>query len=244
MSSAGRRSLRGLVAVVTGASSGIGKAIARGLAADGARLVLVSRDEGRLREAAEDWPDGASPALVTADLLQEADVAAVARTVIDRFGAVDVLVHSAGTIALGPFGILPLSSLDEQYRLNVRAPFQLTQALLPQLVRARGQVVFVNSSAGLVARAGVSQYGATKHAAKALADSLREEVHGDGVRVISVFPGRTATPMQAQVHEMEGRTFDPQACLRAEDVASVVLNALMLPESAEVKDISIRPMKE
>ena len=244
MSSAGRRSLRGLVAVVTGASSGIGKAIARGLAAEGARLVLVSRDEGRLRDAAKDWPDGTPPALVTADLLQEADVAAVARTVIDRFGAVDVLVHSAGTIALGPFGTLSLSSLDEQYRLNVRAPFQLTQALLPQLVSARGQVVFVNSSAGLVARAGVSQYGATKHAAKALADSLREEVHRDGVRVISVFPGRTATPMQAQVHEMEGRPFDPQACLRAEDVASVVLNALTLPESAEVKDISIRPMKE
>ena len=244
MSSAGRRSLRGLVAVVTGASSGIGKAIARGLAADGARLVLVSRDEGRLREAAEDWPDGTAPALVAADLLQEADVAAVARTVIDRFDAVDVLVHSAGTIALGPFATLSLSSLDEQYRLNVRAPFQLTQALLPRLVSARGQVVFVNSSAGLVARAGVSQYGATKHAAKALADSLREEVHRDGVRVISVFPGRTATPMQAQVRDMEGRPYDPQACLRAEDVASVVLNALTLPESAEVKDISIRPMKE
>jgi len=244
MSTAGRRSLRGLVAVVTGASSGIGNAIARGLAAEGARLALISRDERRLREAAAGWPDDAPPALVPADLREEADVAAVARTIIETFGAVDVLVHAAGTIALGPFGTLPLSSLDEQYRLNVRAPFQLTQALLPQLVSARGQVVFVNSSAGLVSRAGVSQYGATKHAAKALADSLREEVHGDGVRVISVFPGRTATPMQAQVREMEGRAYDPEACLRAEDVASVVLHALTMPESAEVKDISIRPMKE
>ena len=80
--------------------------------------------------------------------------------------------------------------------------------------------------------------------ARRLADSLREEVHHDGVRVISVFPGRTATPMQAQVHEMEGRAYDPNACLRPEDVASVVLNALTLPESAEVKDISIRPMRE
>jgi len=244
MSSASRRSLRGLVAVVTGASSGIGKAIARGLAAEGARLVLVSRDEGRLRDAAANWPGEVPPALLSADLLNEADVAGVARTVIDRFGAVDVLVHSAGTITLGRFGELSLTALDEQYRLNVRAPFQLTQALLSQLITARGQVVFVNSSAGLVARAGVSQYGATKHAAKALADSLREEVHGAGVRVISVFPGRTATPMQAQVHEMEGRRYDPNACLRAEDVASVVLNALTMPESAEVKDISIRPMKE
>jgi len=141
MSSAGRRSLRGLVAVVTGASSGIGKAIARALASEGARLVLVSRDERRLRDAAADWPGDAPPALLTADLLQEADVAAVARSVIERFSAVDVLVHSAGTIALGPFATLPLSSLDEQYRLNVRAPFQLTQALLPHLIGARGQVV-------------------------------------------------------------------------------------------------------
>jgi NADP-dependent 3-hydroxy acid dehydrogenase YdfG len=69
-------------------------------------------------------------------------------------------------------------------------------------------------------------------------------VHEAGVRVVSVFPGRTATPMQERVHQMEGRRYDPAACLRPEDVASVVLNALTMPESAEVKDISIRPMRE
>jgi NADP-dependent 3-hydroxy acid dehydrogenase YdfG len=89
----------------------------------------------------------------------------------------------------------------------------------------------------------VSQYAASKHALKALADGLREEVHADGVRVISVFPGRTATPMQESVRRMEGRPHDARQYLRPEDVAAVVLNALTLPETAEVKDISIRPME-
>lgn len=231
--------------MVTGGTSGIGKAIACGLAAEGARVVLVSRDEARLRAVADAWPvDGTPPTLLVGDLLDEHDVAGVARQVAQEFRVVHVLVHSAGTITLGPFGDLALSALDEQYRVNVRAPFQLTQALLPSVLAARGQIVFINSSAGLAARAGVSQYGASKHAQKALADSLREEVHSAGVRVISVFPGRTATPMQERVRTMEGRVHDSSTCLQPEDVASVVMTALTMPESAEVKDISIRPMQE
>lgn len=233
------------MAVVTGATSGIGNAIARGLAEEGARLVLVSRDQSRLNRVADAWPTGATrPMLVVADLLEEREVARVGRFVMDEFGDVHVLVHGAGAIAIGRFSELSLSALDEQYRVNMRAPFQLTQALLPRVIGARGQIVFVNSSAGLIARAGVSQYGATKHAQKALADSLRDEVHQAGVRVVSVFPGRTATPMQERVHQMEGRPYNPDACLRPEDVASVVLGALTMPESAEVKDISIRPMRD
>jgi short-subunit dehydrogenase len=164
--------------------------------------------------------------------------------VLREAAAVHVLVHCAGAIALGRFAELPLEALDEQYHVNVRAPIQLTQRLLPALQAVRGQIVFVNSSAGLAARAGVSQYGATKHAQKALADSLRDEVHSAGVRVLSVFPGRTATPMQERVRCMEGRSYDPVACLQPNDVASVVLAALEMPRSAEVKDISIRPMCE
>jgi NADP-dependent 3-hydroxy acid dehydrogenase YdfG len=100
----------------------------------------------------------------------------------------------------------------------------------------------MNSSAGLSARAGVAQYAATKHALKAIADSLREEINDDGVRVLSVFLGRTATPMQAAVHEMEGREYYPELLLQPEDVASVIINALSLPRSAEVTDIIVRPL--
>jgi NADP-dependent 3-hydroxy acid dehydrogenase YdfG len=102
--------------------------------------------------------------------------------------------------------------------------------------------VFINSSAGLNARAELAQYAATKHALKAIADSLREEINDDGVRVLSIFLGRTATPMQATVHEMEGREYHPERLMQPEDVATVVINALSLPRSAEVTNIVVRSL--
>jgi short-subunit dehydrogenase len=240
-----RRSLSGVGAVVTGASSGIGRAVAHALARQGARLGLVLRHEAGLARAAHDWPDGAAkPQPLLANLADDEAIEGLAVLIASRMGQVGVLVHCAGTIALGRFLELPAQALDEQYRLNVRAPFLLTQRLLPAIIAARGQIVFVNSSAGLVARAGVSQYAATKHALKALADSLREEVHVEGVRVISVYPGRTATPMQEAVRRMEGQSYEPDRYLAPEDVAAAIVDALTMPDRAEVKDVSIRPMRE
>jgi short-subunit dehydrogenase len=118
----------------------------------------------------------------------------------------------------------------------------LTQALLPLLKARQGQIVFINSTVGLRAGANVGQYAATKHGLKALADSLRDEVNADGVRVLSVFLGRTATPMQAAIHEMEGRVYHPEFLMQPEDVAAVVINALSLPRTAEMTDIHVRPM--
>jgi len=160
----------------------------------------------------------------------------------DEVGRVDILVHSAGVISLGQVETTSVKDFDWQYSVNVRAPYILTQALLSMIRACQGQIVFINSTAGRIAAAGVSQYAATKHAFKALADSLRGEVNGDGIRVLSVFVGRTATPMQAAVHEMEGRPYHPERLLQPEDVAAVVINALSLPRSAEVTDISIRPL--
>jgi short-subunit dehydrogenase len=105
----------------------------------------------------------------------------------------------------------------------------------------KGQIVFLNSTAGLRARANVSQYAATKHALKAVADSLREEVNPAGVRVLSLFLGRTATPMQASVFAAERREYNPGILMQPEDVAEVVVNALVLPRRAEITEISMRP---
>jgi NADP-dependent 3-hydroxy acid dehydrogenase YdfG len=126
----------------------------------------------------------------------------------------------------------------------VRAPYLLTQSLLPLLRSRRGQIVFINSSAGHVARGNVGQYAATKHALRALADSLREEVNADGIRVLSVYPGRTATPMQAKLHAVEQKEYRPDDLLQPQDVAAVVANALSLPRSAEVTDIHVRPLRK
>src|SRR5690242_6858519 len=102
----------------------------------------------------------------------------------------------------------------------------------------------MNSSAGLSARAGVGQYAATKHALRAIADTLREEVNTDGIRVLSVFPGRTASPMQATVHANEGRVYHPDHLIQPEDIAKVVIDALSLPRTAEIMDIRIRPLRK
>jgi short-subunit dehydrogenase len=132
--------------------------------------------------------------------------------------------------------------LDRHYRTNLRAPYVLTQGLLPTLISRQGQVLFVNSSAGLAARANAGQYAASKHALKAVADSLREEVNPAGVRVLSLFLGRTASPMQAAVHAMEGRPYQPESLMQPEDVAALAVHALTLPRSIEVTEISMRPL--
>ena len=113
--------------------------------------------------------------------------------------------------------------------------------MFPLLRSSRGQIVFINSSVGLTTRPGVGQFSATQHALKAFADTLRAEVNAAGVRVLSVYPGRTATPRQEAIHRAEGRAYFPERLLQPEDVAVVVINALALNRTAEVTDIQIRP---
>jgi NADP-dependent 3-hydroxy acid dehydrogenase YdfG len=108
----------------------------------------------------------------------------------------------------------------------------------------RGQIVFINSSSGLTAKPNSAPYNATKHALKAIADSLRAEVNAFGVRVISVYLGRTASEMQERIHRAEGKPYRPELLLQPEDVAAVIMNALALPRTAEVTDIHIRPMNK
>src|SRR5205823_14512582 len=114
--------------------------------------------------------------------------------------------------------------------------------MLPMLRASRGQVVFVNSSSGIRAKPFSSQYDATKHALRALADSLRDEVNGDGIRVLSVYLGRTASEMQARIHATTNKPYRPELLLQPEDIAAIVLSALSLPRTAEVTDMHIRPM--
>jgi NADP-dependent 3-hydroxy acid dehydrogenase YdfG len=124
-------------------------------------------------------------------------------------------------------------------------PLALTQALLPLLKIRSGQIVFINSSRGLEIRnTGLNSgfYSSTQHALRALADSLRQEINADGVRVLSIYPGRTATPRMKAIYESEGWTYRPELLLRAEDVAEIVLSSLLLPRTAEVTNIEMRPL--
>jgi len=179
-----------------------------------------------------------------ADLEDDADVESAVRAILASTERVDVVVHSAGTIRLGAFDSIPAAEFDRQYRINLRAPFVLTQALLPAIKKARGQIVFVNSSAGLEATASNTLYSATKYGLRAIADGLRESVNRDGVRVISVYAGRVATPMQEAVHAYENRRYRAKLLLRPEDVVHVVMAALSAPVGCEVTDVRVRPMSK
>ena len=230
--------LSGKIALVTGGSSGIGLATARRLAEEGATLHLLGRDEAKLANAVQEVGAGA-----TAHSVDLGDGLAALRF-CDTFaarGPLDILVHSAGVVVLGPVASSDVATFDLHYRLNLRAPYLITQRLLPRLLEAGGQIAFINSGAGLNARGGWSQYAASKHGLKALADSLREEVKASGVRVLSVYPGRTASPMQQQVREMEGESYRAEDFIRPDDVAQLLVSALTVPRTAEVTDLTVRP---
>jgi NADP-dependent 3-hydroxy acid dehydrogenase YdfG len=231
------------IAVVTGASRGIGRAIALGLAAEGATLCLVGRDAEALDRVLKLLGEGASRAVAhCADITRDGDIDSLAARLQREFGHADLLVHSHGEYLRGPAASAAVGDLDALYRVNVRGTYLLTQALLPLLKPRRGQIVFVNSSIVGSAQAELGQYAATKQALKAFADSLRQEVNHEGVRVLSIYPGRTATPRQAAIHALEGKPYRPTQLIQPDDVAFMVISALKVARTAEVTDIHIRPM--
>jgi NADP-dependent 3-hydroxy acid dehydrogenase YdfG len=237
--------LKEQIALITGASGGIGSAIASKLAERSVWLCLTGRNQGKLDAMASRFHATTSRVdCRPTDLTSDSEIEALVRFVADEFGRLDILVHCAGAIGHGKLESTPIASLDRQYAANLRGPLMLTQMLLPLLSKPRGQIVFINSSAGLTARANTGHFSATQHAFKAIADSLREEINSDGIRVLSVFPGRTATSRIEAFHAEEGRPYQPALLLQPADVASVVLNALSLPWTAEVTNISIRPMQK
>jgi NADP-dependent 3-hydroxy acid dehydrogenase YdfG len=236
------RPLDGARALVTGASGGIGRALARALGTAGARVCLVARRAERLEEVARDLQKVEAAVLThPADLTRDDDVGQLTERLVRDFAGLDLLVLSSGIISHAPHDRARVEDLDAQYRANVRAPYLLTQRLLPLLKVSGGQVIFINSSAGLQARASSGQFAATQHAFKAMADSLRDEVNEAGVRVLSVHPGRTATERIEAVFEREGRPYRPELLLQPEDIATMVVAAVTLPRTAEVTEIRIRP---
>jgi NADP-dependent 3-hydroxy acid dehydrogenase YdfG len=236
-----------LNAVITGASSGIGRAIATAIASTGAAVCLVGRNSERLESVARKMRATSRSVLICeSDLSVDSAIEELALRLRQEFKVVDVLVHCAGTYETGKLASTPVQRLDGLYKMNVRMPVALTQALLPLLRTRSGQIVFINSSRGLEARSTTGLYSgfysSTQHALRALADSLRQEVNADGIRVLSVYPGRTATPRMKALYELEGWTYQPELLLQAEDIAEVVVSSLLLPRTAEVTNIEIRPL--
>ena len=179
-----RVELQGATVLLTGASGGIGQAIARALDERGARVLLTARRTEQLEQIAAEL--GGRPEVLPADLTQAGDAVALA----DQAGQVDVLVANAALPASGSIDDFSTAEIDRALDVNLRAPIQLTWALLPGMTeRGRGHLVYVSSLSGKVASVGSSLYSATKFGLRGFAAGLREDLHDSGVGVTTVFPG-------------------------------------------------------
>jgi len=223
------------VHVLTGAGSGIGAAVARVLLARGDEVHAPVRSAERAAAVSEELPGIRTH---VADLSRADEVDALSEALPP---AVDGLVHSAGVVELGAVADTEPEAWERVWRVNVLAVVRLTRGLLPALRGSEGHVVLVNSGQGHAAAPGWGAYAASKHALRAFADALRAEEAPHGVRVTSVYPGRTDTPMQEQVHAHEGAPYDGTRWIRPESVAATIVHALDLGRDAALTDVSVRP---
>jgi NAD(P)-dependent dehydrogenase (short-subunit alcohol dehydrogenase family) len=232
----------GVRALVTGATSGIGQAISLALAGGGARVLAVGADEERTRAVGAALSGlGSGHHTVRGDLMSAAFLSELAHeTMTWSEGRLSLLVCSAGHHEAASIEQTPATSFDATVAVNLRAPFLLTGSLLPAIRAARGMIAFVNSSIVKHPRPGIAAYAASKAGLRGFADCLRTEVSGDGVRVLSIFLGRTATPMQRARYGLEGLEYRPERLLQPDDVAAAVLGAFESP--GEVTDLELRPL--
>lgn len=192
----GLNAYKGLAALVTGASSGIGRQLALRLAQEGARVALVARREEELEAVAAEIRAGAGEALVLpCDVADSSQVSAAAERALEHFGAIDILVNNAGYGGQRTFLDWDLEDMERMMQVNYFGTLYFTKALLPQMVdRKSGWLVFVSSVTGRIASPEKSAYAATKFAMTGLAEALSLEVEGAGVHLLTVFPGVIQTP--------------------------------------------------
>jgi len=237
--------LAGKVAVVTGASSGIGRALANMLAAEGVKLVLVGRSAERLQKVAKNL-SAVESLVLPVDLARPAEVERVASEAMARFGCIDILLANAGHYRPGKVAEDSADTWDEMLAVNVNSVFRLCRAVLPQMIeRKSGDIIVTSSIAGHEVIAGEAVYAASKHAVQAFVHDLRRQVARHNVRVGAVAPGtvlnelwgyRNPADIEAKVATRDG--------LRSEDVAEAVLFILTRPANVTIRDLVILPQNQ
>jgi NADP-dependent 3-hydroxy acid dehydrogenase YdfG len=232
--------LAGRTALVTGASRGIGAAVARVLAAAGARVALVSRATDQLQALAATLPHG--PVVLPDDLTHAPSAVTVAAGALEAFGAApDILVLAAGTFPLGPVVATTDADLDTAFALNAVAPLRLVREFLPAMQRrGAGHIVFLGSVADRYVFPTNAVYAATKHAARAAAEAVRAESRGSGVRTTLVSPAATDTPIW-DPHDPDAQAHLPNRdeMLRPDDVADAVFWAVTRPAHVDVDELRL-----
>lgn len=228
------------VVLITGASQGIGAAIAHAFAAavPGVRLALVARNVRNLRSIATACAaSGATAETFRCDVSREKAVAAMARDVRRRFHRVDVVINNAGTFEGATFAKTSVAMFDRLLAVNLRSAFLVTRALLPAMLRRQaGDVFFLSSIAGKQAYPNGTAYCAAKFGLTGLAQVLRAETKGTGVRVCCVHPGATWTP------SWEGSGISPDRMMAADDIARAILEIWKIDRRAVVDEVTLRPL--
>lgn len=238
-----RNSLKGQVAVITGASSGIGFAAARELAAAGMKLVLNGRNQAALKKlAAELKPDAV---VAAGDLLKPGVAERVVRTAVDAFGRCDAVFNNAGVMEVGSIDELDLDRACHMVRVNYEAALRLAYVALRQFKAAgRGHLVNVSSILGTKVRPGAGAYAGTKFAIEALTDALRLEVAGTGIKVSVLEPGITATHLQDHFKVHPKQAFNLKKILDAGDVARGLRFILDQPLHVSVARLLVMPAEQ
>jgi NADP-dependent 3-hydroxy acid dehydrogenase YdfG len=231
----------GRVAVITGASSGIGEATARALAADGHRVALLARRVDRIQKLTEDI--GESAVAIEADVTERDSIAAAADRVQEDLGGADILINNAGVMLLGPFSEEQRSDYRQMIEANLLGAITTTEVFLDQLRDGVGDLVNISSVAGRTARPG-NAYAATKWGINGWSESLRQELQ-PGIRVMVIEPGAVATELTDHITHAETKRateeFVKDLAIRPEDIAEVIAFAVGRPRRMTLNEILVRP---
>ena len=248
--------LEGTVSLVTGASSGIGRATATELAARGSSIALAARRADRLDELATEIAGGGGRALaLEADVTNRADAEGAVKRTVDGLGRLDILVNNAGVMLLGPIADAPVEEWERMVEVNVLGLLYCAKAALPHLLEAAereprqtADLVNVSSVAGRLVRLGSGAYAATKHAVGAFSESLRQEVAGRHVRVSLIEPGAVATELSShnrpEIREVIAERFENIERLEDRDIADAIAYIVTRPRHVAVNELLVRPTEQ
>lgn len=232
--------------IVTGASSGIGAATAKALAAAGAKIMLAARREDRLKALAKQI--GGEVKWRVTDVTNHADMLALGEDAIKAFGKVDVIVNNAGIMPLSPLANRRVAEWDQMIDVNIKGVLYGIDAVLTHMLeRKEGHVINISSVAGLMTNPTSAVYSGTKHAVKAISEGLRKETAGV-IRVTTIYPGKVNTELGFSIKDPAvlagiGARFNYTG-LEGEDIANAVLFAIASPRNMVLNDIVIRPIEQ
>ncbi len=243
--------IQGKVAIVTGASSGIGESMARHLAARGAKVVLAARRTDRLDQVvAEIREAGGEAVAISTDVSQRADLEKLAAATVEAFGRIDVLVNNAGVMPLSPLEKLKVDEWDRTIDVNIKGVLYGIAAVLPRMqAQGSGHILNVASIAGIKVFTPIGTvYSATKHAVRAISEGLRVEVGNSGVRVTIVSPGAVDSELKLGSTDADAaaglKAFYDANQIPADAVARAVVYAVEQPANVDINEVVVRPVSQ